>query len=165
MNKLFAFFVAFLSLFAVTAADAQRAAPPQPTSYIGFVATRGRMPEGTFGGGAQSTFGAAPAVDADLAVAVPAGDSLTAVGFSPNSQFVASSSWDSKVYVWELSRNVTGAPQSAAVPHGCFAQPVAAGANLATLRPARRPTRRRALHRNASTAISAPRKPPCPSCA
>jgi hypothetical protein len=64
------------------------------------------------GFGALGGFGAAAAVDADTAHAtLPAdADSISSVGFSPDSKYASASSWDGKVYVYTVTRNNMGAP-------------------------------------------------------
>lgn len=77
------------------------------------------MAFGGFGGfGGFPAAAAAPVaapVEKDMEVAMPPGtDSISAIAWSPSSQFIAAASWDNKCYIWEVARQPgTGAPAAA----------------------------------------------------
>lgn len=64
---------------------------------------------GLFGGGAPAASSSAAAtqgdISKDMAVSEPPTDSISALRFSPQAEFLAVSSWDKKVRIYEIANN------------------------------------------------------------
>lgn len=71
-----------------------------------------KTPAPAYGGGFGGQVAAAPAALAEVTVTLPANsDSISCVGFSPDSKHVSAASWDGIVRLYRLDRDgSTGAP-------------------------------------------------------
>ncbi len=75
--------------------------------------TAPKTPAPAYGGGFGSSLGASSAPAPEVSATLPPGsDSISCVGFSPDSQHVSAASWDGTVRVFSLVRGANGVPQS-----------------------------------------------------
>ncbi len=72
-----------------------------------------KTPAPAYGGGFGSSLGVSSAPAPEVSATLPPGsDSISCVGFSPDSQHVSAASWDGTVRIFSLVRGANGAPQS-----------------------------------------------------